>query len=87
MPGFPVAGFTLPMSDTRSFTVRLSTEDQAILQTLADLFAADRSETMRRALRLALAQQRPPAVCGQFIPAKSSGVKFTVRVQGETNHE
>jgi predicted transcriptional regulator len=66
------------MTDKR-FTVRLSPEDQAVLARLADLFETDRSETMRRALRLALDRQQPPASDGVFV---AGGMRFNVRMKG-----
>lgn len=75
------------MSSSKSFTVRLSPEDQAALEALADLFETDRSETMRRALRLALTRRQPPADGGQFVPAQTAGLYFTVHMHKEARDE
>ena len=46
------------MSKSKNFTVRLSEEDQAVLDKLAQAFDTDRSATVRRALRIALRNQK-----------------------------
>lgn len=58
------------MSDTktRSFTMRLSPDDQAALAQLCDLYALDRPASIRQAIRQALAQQTGPSRHGYFVP-------------------
>lgn len=75
------------MTGTKSFTVRLSPEDQAVLAALAGIFETDRSETVRRALCLALARNRRPARCGHFVPNRANNVHFAIRMRGDNGYE
>ncbi len=58
------------MSDTktRSFTLRLSPEDQTALAQLCDLYGLDRPASIRQAMRQVLAQHTAPSRHGYFVP-------------------
>lgn len=71
------------MSDgkTRSFTMRLTPEDQAALAQLCNLYKLDRPASIRQAIRQCVARQTGVANSGYFIPvgeAKREG--FPVRM-------
>lgn len=55
-------------SKTRSFTMRLSPEDQAALAQLCTLYGLDRPASIRQAIRQALAQQTALDHEGYFVP-------------------
>jgi hypothetical protein len=58
------------MSDgkTRSFTLRLTPEDQAALAQLCDLYGLDRPNSIRQAIRQVLVQNTSIGSSGYFIP-------------------
>ena len=68
------------MSKSKNFTVRLSEDDQAVLDSLAQAFDTDRSATVRRALRIALRSQKALASGGVFTPANTPDANITVRL-------
>ena len=68
------------MSKSKNFTVRLSEEDQEVLDKLAQAFDTDRSATVRRALRIALRNQKALASGGIFPPANTPDANITVRL-------
>ena len=76
------------MSDTvtrdYSLTVRLSPEEKAALETLAERFDLDKSATVRRALTLMLhdGQATLPS-SGQFVPLNGDGSAIPVRLSGK----
>ena len=72
------------MSKPKPFTLRLSDDDQQRLHELAEHYAADRSETLRKALRQAHRQQAPFPTSGSF--AASNGVRFKLQLKG-SNHD
>ena len=68
------------MSKSKNFTVRLSEEDQAVLDSLAQAFDTDRSATVRHALRIALRNQKALASGGIFTPANTPDANIAVRL-------
>ena len=54
---------------TRSFTIRLTPEDQAALAELCDLYGLDRPGSLRRAVRQVLAWKKKLGKSGYFVPA------------------
>lgn len=71
-----------------SFTVRLSPEEKAALETLAERFNLDKSATVRHALDLA--QDSNPVSLpeqGQFVPLPGETVVFPVRLSGKATHD
>lgn len=68
------------MSKSKNFTVRLSEDDQAVLDSLAQAFETDRSATVRRALRIALRSQKALASGGIFTPANTPNANIAVRL-------
>lgn len=70
------------MSKSKNFTVRLSEDDQEVLDSLAQAFDADRSATVRRALRIALRSQKALASGGIFTPANTPDANIAVRLIG-----
>ena len=68
------------MSKSKNFTVRLSEEDQEVLDNLAQAFDTDRSATVRRALRIALRNQKALASGGIFTPANTPEANIAVRL-------
>ena len=75
------------MSDSvirdHSFTVRLSAEEKAGLEALADRFELDKSAAVRKALQLALVSGQPLPRVGQFVPIHAEDVAFPVRLSGK----
>lgn len=53
---------------TRSFTIRLTPDDQAALTDLCDLYGLDRPDSIRRAMRQVLAWKRKLGKSGYFVP-------------------
>ena len=53
---------------TRSFTMRLTPEDQTALAQLCERYGLDRPATLRLAIRQALARQAAPSFSGYFMP-------------------
>lgn len=53
---------------TRSFTIRLTPDDQAALADLCDLYGLDRPDSIRRAMRQVLAWKRKLGKSGYFVP-------------------
>lgn len=73
------------MSKTKSITVRLSDEDEQVLQDLAAQFDTDRSTAVRQAIRIALRPKSALTDGGLFIPANTPEARFNVRLMtGET---
>lgn len=70
-----------------SVTVRLSTEERALLEALADRFHLDKSATIRKVLALVAAEERPLASAGQFIPIHAGDHTFPVRLSERGTHE
>lgn len=66
------------MSDakTRSFTIRLTPEDQVALTQLCDLYGLDRPASLRQAIRHVLAQHTPLESSGYFVPVGLSAPSF-----------
>lgn len=65
---------------SKNFTVRLSEDDQQVLNSLAQAFDTDRSATVRRALRIALRSQKVLAPGGIFTPANTPDASISVRL-------
>lgn len=70
-----------------SVTVRLSTEERALLETLADRWHLDKSATIRKAIQLALAEPGRLPLAGQFIPLQAGDHSFPVRLSERETHE
>ena len=68
------------MSKSKNFTVRLSEDDQQVLESLAQQFDVDRSATVRRALRIALHSQKTLASGGIFTPANTPDASISLRL-------
>ena len=72
-----------------SFTVRLSAEERAHLDTLAAQWQLDKSATLRRALQLALSEQPRLSQSnhlpqsGHFVALQPEAVSFPVRLSGK----
>lgn len=72
-----------------SFTVRLSAEERAQLDTLASQWGLDKSATLRRALQLALSQHqqlsqsRHLPQSGHFVALQPEALSFPVRLSGK----
>lgn len=78
------------MSDgkTRSFTMRLTPEDQAVLTQLCDLYGLDRPASIRQAIRQCVARQTGVASSGYFIPVGEANREgFPVRMTRKDMHE
>jgi hypothetical protein len=73
----------------RSFTIRLTLEDQAALEELCALYGLDRPDSLRRAIRQVLAAERITlSLSGYFRPvgvATPDG--FLVRMIPKEDHE
>ena len=67
-----------------SLTVRLSPEEKAALEALAERFDLDKSATVRRALTLMLRdEQATLPSSGQFVPLNGDGIVIPVRLSGK----
>ena len=78
------------MSDpkTRSFTMRLTPDDQAALAQLCDLYGLDRPDSIRQAIRQTLARQTALGSSGYFVPVGDAGQEgFHVRMMRKVTHE
>lgn len=73
----------------RSFTIRLTPEDQAALAELCDLYGLDRPDSIRRAVRQVLAAERSPlSPSGVFHPVGTASQDgFLIRMTRQENHE
>ncbi len=73
---------------TRSFTIRLTPEDQAALAELCDLYGLDRPDSLRRAMRQALAWKQKLGKSGYFVPAgEAQPPEFLIRLERKDTHE
>ena len=71
-----------------SFTVRLSPEEKAHLEQLAERFNLDKSATVRRALQLALMTSKATLTeTGLFVPLRAEDLVFPVRLSGKDADE
>jgi len=78
------------MSDakTRSFTIRLTPEDQTVLAELCDLYGLDRPGSIRRAVRQVLSGRKRVSCSGYFMPIGNiHPVKFSIRLGRKDTHE
>jgi hypothetical protein len=67
--------------NTRSFTIRLTLEDQVALAELCDLYGLNRPSTLRRAMRQALGGHKKLGKSGYFVPAgESRPAEFHIRL-------
>jgi hypothetical protein len=71
-----------PVVRDYSFTVRLSAGERAELETLATQWGCDKSTTVRRALRVVLAQRQPLPQSGRFVALKPEALCLPVRLSG-----
>jgi hypothetical protein len=70
---------------TRSFTIRLTPEDQA---ELCDLYGLDRPGSVRRAVRQVLAWKKKLGKSGYFVPAgEAEPPEFLIRLERKDAHE
>lgn len=73
---------------SRSFSIRLTTDDQAALAELCDLYGLDRPGSIRRAIRQALASKHRLGKSGCFVPAGlTEAPAFSIRLSGKDAHE
>ena len=73
---------------TRSFSIRLTPEDQVALAELCDLYGLDRPGSIRRAVRQALAWRKKLGKSGYFVPAgESEPQEFLIRLERKDAHE
>ena len=73
-----------------SLTVRLSPEEKAALETLAERFDLDKSATVRHALTLVLHNESTPLSLpssGQFVPLNADRITIPVRLSGKETHD
>ena len=78
------------MSDakTRSFTIRLTPEDQTALAELCDLYGLDRPGSIRRAVRQVLGGRKRLSRSGYFMPIGNiQPAKFPIRLGRKDTHE
>jgi hypothetical protein len=68
------------VSDGKSYTIRFTPEDYAILNALCQQFGLKRPDALRRALRIAHSMQSP-VTSGVFSPIGAQAV-FQVRIGG-----
>lgn len=67
---------------TRSFTIRLTPEDQVVLAELCDLYGLDRPGSIRRAVRQALAWKKKLGKSGYFVPVgEAESPEFRIRLE------
>lgn len=77
-----------PIKRDYSFTVRLSPEEKAALETLADRLDLDRSAAVRQALFLA--NHRTPlslTASGRFVALHAGKQVFPVRLNGKASRD
>lgn len=73
---------------SRSFSIRLTTDDQAALTELCDLYGLDRPGSLRRAMRQALAWKKKLGKSGYFVPAgEAQPPEFLIRLNRKDAHE
>ena len=73
---------------TRSFSIRLTPEDQAALAELCDLYGLDRPGSIRRAVRQVLAWKKKLGKSGYFVPAgEAEPPEFLIRLERKDAHE
>jgi hypothetical protein len=71
---------------TRSFTMRLSPEDQGALAQLCDLYGLDRPASIRQAIQQALAQRTAFNRDGYFVPVGTvRPTSFPVHLNRKSN--
>ena len=73
---------------TSSFTIRLTPDDQAALAELCDLYGLNRPDSLRRAMRQALAWKQKLGKSGYFVPAgEAQPAEFLIRLERKDAHE
>ena len=72
-----------PVVRDYSFTVRLSAEERAELETLASQWGLDKSATVRRALQMALSERQHLPQSGHFVALQPEAISFPVRLSGK----
>ena len=72
-----------PVVRDTSFTVRLSAEEKAELEQLAEQWGLDKSATVRRALQLASNERQSLPQSGHFVALQPEVVSFPVRLSGK----
>ena len=72
-----------PVVRDTSFTVRLSAEEKAELEGLAEQWGLDKSATARRALQLASNERQSLPQSGYFLALQPAAVSFPVRLSGK----
>lgn len=70
-----------------SFTVRLSPDEKATLETLAQRLKLDKSATVRKALQLACASGQALPSVGRFVPIHAGELAFAVRLRGKAGND
>ena len=73
---------------TRSFTIRLTLEDQAALAELCELNGLDRPDSIRRAVRQVLAWKKKLGKSGYFVAVgEAQPPEFLIRLERKDAHE
>lgn len=73
---------------SRSFSIRLTPDDQTALAELCDLYGLDRPDSIRRAIRQALAAKRGLVNSGYFVSAGAAEAPvFPIRLNGKNTHD
>lgn len=71
------------MSETQTFSIRLSREDQRLLHDLCYHYGRSRPDSVRQAMRDVLAQSSP-LIGGMFTPVPvDSAPPITIRLRGK----
>jgi len=73
-------------SESSSFTIRLTPDDQLVLALLCAFYGLNRPDSLRRAMRQVL-RYRPTLCTGFFVPAQHRSSMFTIRLAREAAHE
>lgn len=71
------------MSETQTFSIRLSREEQRLLNDLCRRYGRSRPDSVRQAMRDVLAlEQSLPLICGMFAPVPvGSAPPITIRLR------
>lgn len=76
-----------PVARDTSFTVRLSAQEKAELEALAEQWGLDKSATVRRALQIAAqtasSERLSLPQSGHFVALQPAAVSFPVRLSGK----
>jgi hypothetical protein len=73
-------------SESSSFTIRLTADDQRMLAALCTHYGLNRPDSLRRAMRQVLCR-RPTLDTGYFVPAHHRSSVFSIQLAREAAHE